>query len=103
LSEIVKCIANFGKNWKVSLWRTKEGEEIDFIIDNGKGNMLALDAKMSIHGASSLPLPITLKKTFPQLTHLTLVTYGGEKLWLSKDCLQIPLFELTDYLLAWDA
>lgn len=99
LSEIVKCIMNFGLNWKVSLWRTKEGEEVDFIIDNGKGDFLALDAKLSIHGAEPLSLPPTLTKTLPQLKHMTLVTYSGKKLWLSKECLQIPLTELTDFLL----
>ena len=101
LGEIVKCIMNFGKNWKVFLWRTKDGEEIDFIIDNGKGDILALDAKLSIHGAEPLPLPTTLSKTFPHLKHTILVTYNGKKLWLSKECLQIPLAELTDFLLEW--
>jgi uncharacterized protein len=101
LGEIVKCILNFGLNWKVSLWRTKDGEEIDFIIDNGKGEILALDAKLSIHGAEPLPIPKTLSQAFPHLKHTTLVTYDGKKLWLSKDCLQIPLTELTDFLLAW--
>ncbi|MBS0621424.1 MAG: ATP-binding protein [Verrucomicrobia bacterium] len=99
LSEIVKFIMNFGKNWKVSLWRTKDGEEIDFIIDNGKGEILALDAKLSIHGAAPLPLPPVLSKTYPQLKYTILVTYNGKRLWLSKECLQIPLVELTDFLL----
>ena len=102
LSEIVKCILNFGKNWKVSLYRTKEGDEVDFIVDNGKGNFLALDAKLSIHGADAVRLPTTLIKTLPNIKHLTLVTYDGKKQWLSKECLQLPLFSLTDYLLEWD-
>lgn len=101
LGEIVKCIMNFGKNWKVSLWRTKEGEEVDFIIDNGKGEICALDAKLSIHGAAPLPLPPVLTKTFPNLKHTILVTYNGNKLWLSNNCLQLPIAELTDFLLAW--
>lgn len=103
LSEIVKCIMNFGLNWKVSLWRTKEGEEVDFIIDNGKGGILALDAKLSIHGADPLPIPPTLSKTFPHLKHTVLVTYNGKRLWLSKESLQIPLAELTDFLLEWQS
>lgn len=102
LSEIVKCILNFGKNWKLSLYRTKEGDEVDFIIDNGKGDLLALDAKLSIHGADAELLPLTLIKTFPHIKHMTLVTYNGKQQWLSKDCLQIPLSSLTDYLLEWD-
>ena len=101
LGEIVKCILNFGKNWKVSFWRTKDGEEVDFIIDNGKGEMLALDAKLSIHGAEPRSLPPAISKTFPSLKQMILVTYDGKKLWLSKNCLQIPLTELTHFLLEW--
>jgi uncharacterized protein len=101
LSEIVKCILNFGKNWKVYLWRTKEGEEIDFIIDNGKGEILAIDAKLSIHGAQPITIPTSLSKTFPNLKHTILVTYNGHELWLSKTCLQIPASALTNWLLAW--
>ncbi len=99
LSEIVKCITNFGKNWKVSLWRTKDGEEVDFIIDTGKGDILALDAKLSIHGADPVAPPPSLSKTFPHLKHMILVTYDGKKLWLSNNCLQIPITQLTDFLL----
>ncbi len=101
LGEIIKCITNFGKNWKVSLWRTKDGEEMDFIIDNGKSDFLVLDAKLSIHGASPLSIPHTLSKTFPKIKHTVIVTYKGKKLWLSKECLQIPITELTDFLLDW--
>lgn len=101
LSEIVKCITNFGKNWKISLWRTKDGEEIDFLLENGKGEVLALDAKLGIYGAEPLPIPPALSKTFPNLKQTIVVTYNGKKLWLSKECLQVPITELTDFLLNW--
>lgn len=100
LSEIVKFISNFGKNWRVYLWRTKEGEEIDFIIDNGQGKLLALDAKMSLVGSPApLHLPHSLAKTFPEVKQIISVTYGGKKIRLSDQCLQVPLFELTEFLL----
>jgi len=99
LSEIVKCIANFGKNWKVALWRTKDGEEVDFIIEKEDGVMLALEAKLSIHGADPISLPPTLSKTLPDLKEIILVTFGGKKHWLSKGCLQVPLDQLTAFLL----
>lgn len=101
LSEIVKCTTNFGKNWKVALWRTKDGEEVDFIIENSQGERLALEAKLSIHGAEPVNLPPALSKTFPNLKQIILITFDGKKHWLSKDCLQIPLAELTDFLLEW--
>jgi hypothetical protein len=43
------------------------GEEVDFIIENSQGEKLALEAKLSIHGAEPIPLPPALSKTFPSL------------------------------------
>ena len=99
LGEIVKCMTNFGKSWKIALWRTKDGEEVDFIIENSKGEVLALEVKLSIHGAEPVSLPPALSSTFPNLKQMVLVTFGGKKHWLSKTCLQIPLPELTEFLL----
>lgn len=101
LSEIVKCNLNFDKNWKISMWRTKEGEEVDFIIENEKGNILALDAKLGIMGVDPIDIPSSLNRTFPNLKQIVVVSYGGKKLKLSKKCLQVPLKELTEFLLSW--
>lgn len=102
LSEIVKCIENFGKLWKVSLWRTKEGEEVDFIIEDSYGRRLALEAKLSIHGADPVPLPKSLSETFPDIKQIVLVTFGGKQMALSRSCIQLPIAELTQFLLDWD-
>ncbi len=102
LGELVKCITNFGKNWKLSMWRTKDGEEVDFIIDNGQGRFLAIDAKLGIHGTDAIKIPPNLLKAV-SLDQIIVVTYGGKKMQLSKDCLQLPICDLTEYLLAWDS
>lgn len=102
LSEIVKCMANFGKQWKLWFWRTKDGEEVDFLIENSKGERLALDAKLSIHGADPVRIPAALAKEMPEINEMILVTFGGLQHHLSRNCLQIPLSGLTTYLLAWD-
>jgi predicted AAA+ superfamily ATPase len=101
LAEIVKCSMNFGKNWKISLWRTKDGEEIDFILENERGDILALDAKMGIMGVEPMRIPPNLARTFPKLSRLILVTYQGKKLSLSKECMQLPIKELTQFLIDW--
>ena len=44
LAEIVKFIQNYGKDWQVYVWRTKEGEEIDFLIITETGKMISIDA-----------------------------------------------------------
>jgi len=100
LAEIVKCIQNFAKSWRVYHWRTKEGEEVDFLIENEKGEIIALDAKLGIMGVDPLPIPPALKKTFPKLKQIIVVSYGGQRLQLSKECLQIPINELTRFLLS---
>ncbi|MCE2983122.1 MAG: ATP-binding protein [Parachlamydia sp.] len=102
LSEIVKCKMNFGKNWKISMWRTKEGEEVDFLLENEKGDLLALDAKLGIMGVDPIKIPSNLAKTFPQLKEIIIVSYDGQSLRLSKECHQIPLKNLTEYLLQWN-
>ncbi len=101
LAEIVKCSTNFGYHWKISVWRTKEGEEVDFIIENEKGDILAMDAKLGIHSVDPIKVPASLAKTFPKLKEIIVVTYDGKKLKLSKECSQLPITELTPFLLAW--
>lgn len=101
LAEIVKCNMNFGKNWKISMWRTKEGEEVDFIIENEKGDILALDAKLGIMGIEPIKIPNSLSQTFPKLKQIVIVSFNGKKLQLSKECLQVPIKDLTQFLLSW--
>lgn len=102
LGEIVKCKWNFGLNWHISHWRTKDGEEVDFIIQNDKDKVLAIEVKLSIHSAEPVLIPSSLLRTFPDLKQIILVTFNGKRHWLSKNCLQIPLSDLTEYLLDWD-
>ena len=99
-AEIIKCIQNFAKPWKVYHWRTKEGEEVDFLIENEKGEIIALDAKLGIMGVDPIPVPQALKKAFPKLKQIIAVSYGGQSLQLSKECLQIPITQLTKYLIS---
>jgi predicted AAA+ superfamily ATPase len=74
LSEIFKCNQNFDKNWKISMWRTKEGEKVDFIIENEKGDILALDAKLGIMGVDPIKIPSNLGRAFPQLKQIVVVS-----------------------------
>ncbi len=99
-SEIFKFMQNYGKDWQLYLWRTKEGEEVDFIIVTQSGEVIALDAKMSMHAVQPLKLPPSFKKTFPQVKQIILVTFAGHSMPLSKECSVVPIAELHDFLLA---
>lgn len=97
-AEICKFIQNYGKDWKLFLWHTKEGEEIDFIIVNEKNEALALDAKLSMQKTRPVALPAGFKKLFPQTKQIILVTFGGESLQLTQECCTIPIDKLNAFL-----
>lgn len=97
-SEIMKFIQNTGKDWQIYLWRTKEGEEIDFLIMTASGKVIALDAKMSMQKTLPASLPPAFKKLFTKTKQMVLVTFGGHKIQLSADCLAVPIADLYDFL-----
>ena len=97
-SEILKFIYNYGKSWQLYFWRTKEGEEIDFLIITETGEIIAIEAKMRTQTAEAVKLPPSFKKLFPKVKQLVLVTFGGQIIRLSSECLAVPITELHDFL-----
>lgn len=97
-SEIIKFIHNFGKTWSIYLWRTKEGEEVDFIIEINPDTYVALESKLAIQGARPVNLSPAFRKTFPQIKNIDIVTAGGELKQLAPHCMQIPITQLAHYL-----
>lgn len=99
LAEIVKFIRNYGKDWELFFWRTKDGQEIDFIIKTARGDMHAIEAKYAIHGVSrTIAYPPAFQKEFVPKHPLIVVTSGGKKLQLSSNCIALPIAGLHDYL-----
>ncbi len=98
-AEIYKFIQNYNKDWQLYMWRTKEGEEIDFLIITSSGSAVALDAKVSSQNIRPMTLSASFKKIFPQTKQIILVTFGGHKLQLSSECLSIPIEALHDFLI----
>ncbi len=99
LAEIVKFIRNYNKDWELFFARTKDGQEVDFIIKTAQGKIYAIEAKYAVHGISkAIHLPPAFKKEFGPQTRLAVVTSNGQKLQLSPDCITIPISGLHDYL-----
>lgn len=98
-AEIIKFIQNYGKDWQLYLWRTKEGEEIDFLIVKASGDVIALDAKMSMQSIQPVKILPNFKRLFPQVKQLVLVTFGGRRIQLSEECLAVPIAALHDFLM----
>lgn len=100
LAEIVKFIRNYSKDWQLFFWRTKEGEEIDFIIKTAENAIHAFEVKCAIHGIpETVVYPQSFKKTFAPQRPLIVVTFGGQRLQLSKECLVVPISDLHAYLM----
>ena len=99
LAEIVKCMHNHGKSWQLFYWRTRDGEEIDFIIKTEQNEIIALDAKLGIHSVAPATIPPSFKKMFPEVNCLYLVSIGGRRQKLSSSCEQVPIAELAGLLL----
>ena len=99
LAEIVKFIHNYGKTWQLFYWRTRAGDEIDFIIKTDTNKIIAIDAKLGIHSVSAVSLPPAFKKECPESTVFYLVSIGGKRQKLSNFCEQIPITQLPHFLL----
>lgn len=95
--EIVRAADHAGLPIDVHLWRTREGEEVDFVVTGG-GKSLALDAKLAIQGVSPQSIPASLAKALPDVSRLHLVTLGGERRALSRGCEQVPIAGLHELL-----
>ncbi len=103
LAEIVKCMRNYGMPWQLFYWRTRDGEEIDFVIKTAENHMIALDAKMGIHSVAPTALPSSFTKSFPEVDTLYIVSIGGRRQKLNSNCEQIPIAELKEFLLGYGA
>jgi predicted AAA+ superfamily ATPase len=97
LGEIIKFKQNHLKNWAIHFWRTKEGEEIDFIIEADNKKVIALEAKWGLNN-NKQEIPPHFKKVFKQVEEILLVVPAGEERILSKTCRQIPIHQLSSFL-----
>lgn len=97
-SEIVKTKDNFLKEWRISTWRTKDQNEIDFIVQT-KDQTLFIESKLAIHGAKPFALDPEAKKVFPANSPKIVVTAGGKKEYLDRETLRVPIHQLGDHLL----
>jgi len=98
-AEIVKFIRNYGKDWELFFGRTKDGQEIDFIIKTAENRAYLIEAKYAIHGVSkAVHVPAAFQKEFDAETPVLIVTSGGQQLQLGTHCTSIPIAELHDYL-----
>ncbi|MGB6976368.1 MAG: ATP-binding protein [Gammaproteobacteria bacterium] len=99
LAEIIKFMRNYGKDWQLFFWRTKDGEEIDFVLKTSENTVHAFEVKLAIQNIpEAVHYPPAFQKHFAPQTPLVIVTFGGKKLKLSANCFVLPIAELSSYL-----
>lgn len=98
-AEIIKFKRNYAKDWELFFWRTKDGQEIDFLIQTARGKQYGIEAKYAVHGITkAYSYPPAYQKSFSPKTPLIIVTSGGQSVKLSTNCITLPLHDLHDYL-----
>lgn len=101
LGEIVRARDHRGLSIGLHFWRTKEGEEVDFLLEQHTGagpRWLAIEAKLGIQNVEPLAVPTALSKALPGLRELWIVTPGGEEQRLSRTSRQLPIRLLSQRL-----
>ena len=99
LSEIMKTRDHFLKDWQVFYWRTREKEEVDFIVRNSAGKTIALEAKLAAQSIAPVELPAGFRREFPEVDQVAVVAFSGEERMVSHHCVQLPIVRLAAHLL----
>lgn len=99
-SEIIKTRDNFLLDFDLYTWRTKDQNEVDFILKS-TDQTLFLEVKMGIHSAKPFKLDTEAIKVFKdtKIQKKIVVTAGGQFQKLDLDTTQIPIQDLGNHLL----
>jgi predicted AAA+ superfamily ATPase len=97
LTEILKTEANFFKIWNLYFWRTKEKEEIDFIIEDNH-TIILIEAKLSSANQTSIKIPEAISASGKKIISV-IVCSVGESIHASKNNYIIPIKNLAEFLI----
>lgn len=95
-AEIHKTMKNFRKSWQVYHWRSRDGEEIDFLIEMENQKKLFIEAKKTIQPFKSLAAFPELKKVFKEKAPPRIMVYMEGDI---ENDTHIPICKLRDFLL----
>lgn len=96
-SEIYKTILNFGLSWQVFHWRSRDGEEVDFIIQKSPGDFLLIEAKVTSQKPPALDQFREIKNVFGnKIPQVITCHQEGERVLAN----QVPIGLLGKFLTA---
>lgn len=96
-SEIIKTKFNFLLLYDVFFWRTKDQEEIDFVIE-GKDYFILIEVKLSQSNIKTFDIPLALKKIKSKITKYIVVA-SGEGYTIDSETRCVPIKKLASRLL----
>jgi hypothetical protein len=100
-AELIRARDHRGLPLSFHFWRTKEGEEVDFLVEaqGARGpRWIAIEAKFSVQSTVPMPVPRSLAAHLPEIHDIWIVTPGGEEVRLSSSSTQVPIRSLADRL-----
>jgi len=95
-SEIFKLNINYQLGWQIFHWRSREGEEIDFLIQKNPMQFIFIEAKVSAVKARELSEFPEVKKVFQKKIPPLIVCHQEGEHILNQ---QVPLAQLKEFLL----
>lgn len=101
LGELVRARDHRGMALNLYFWRTRDGEEVDFLVEaQGPSGLrrIAIEAKFAIQNVAPIAVPPALSKQLPDLHEIWIVTPGGHETRLSPSSRQVPIRNLTERL-----
>ena len=102
LGELIRCRDHLGLPMALHFWRTKEGEEIDFLVEIAGASgarWVAIEAKLASQHVEPIVVPRGLSAAIPDLHEVWIVTFGGTESRGSHTSTQVPIRNLADRLL----
>ncbi|MDD4975546.1 MAG: ATP-binding protein [Bacteriovorax sp.] len=95
-SEIFKLNINYQLGWQVFHWRSRDGEEIDFLIQKDPKTFLFIEAKVSdVHVNSPMDYPEVKKIFQKKIPPLIVCHQEGDHILRNR----VPIAQLKEFLL----
>lgn len=96
LAEIYKLNSNFQLGWQIYHWRSREGEEVDFLIQKSPSDFLFIECKVSATDGTQISDFPEVRKVFKSKIPELIVCHQEGTMRLAQ---KVPIKLLKDYLL----
>jgi predicted AAA+ superfamily ATPase len=96
--EILKARDHHGRAWRISTLRSRDGEEVDFVVEDGSNRAVAVEAKMTRPSLAGLKPPTTLGRLLPGARYVVVSAADGPTIE-RPDVTLLPLARLAGHLL----